>query len=47
MGGGQWRSRVGVRERQRDNVEEMQVERSQGKGKKGKVRQGRWEQEEP
>lgn len=36
MGGrGQWRSRVGVRERQRDNVEEMQVERSPGKGKKG------------
>lgn len=36
MGGrGQWRSRVGVRERQRDNVEEMRVEKSEEKGKKG------------
>lgn len=34
-GRGQWRSRVGVRERQRDNVEEMQVVRSEEKGKKG------------
>lgn len=41
MGGpGQWRSRVGVRERQRDNMEEMQVERSEEKGKKGPSRGG-------
>lgn len=38
---GQWRSRVGVRVSQRCNMEEMQVEKSEKKGKKNCAGEGK------